>query len=115
MPLNGPILRIFEVRTKPGCAGTLLQNFATTSADVVQGRPGNQGYFFGQCVQGGEDVVLFVSVWDSLDAVRARFGDDWQVSFMPDGYQDLIEDCFVRHFDMTGGWHAAIPQGGADM
>ena len=102
---QGPLLRIFEVRTKPGCADTLLQNFATTSADVVRGRPGNCGYFFGRCVQGAESTVMFVSVWESLDAVKARFGDDWQVSFMPDGYEDLIEDCHVRHFDMAEGWN----------
>lgn len=104
MPADGPVLRIFEVRTKAGCAGTLLENFATTSADVVKGHAGNRGYFFGQCVQGGEDIVMFVSVWKDLDAVRARFGADWQVSYMPDGYEDLIEECFVRHFDVGEGW-----------
>lgn len=101
---NGPLLRVFEVRTKEGCAETLLKNFATTSAGVVQGKPGNQGYFFGRCVEGGENTVMFVSVWKDLDAVKARFGDDWQVSYMPEGYEDLIEDCFVRHFDMSEGW-----------
>jgi len=24
---------------------------------------------------------------------------------MPDGYEDLIEACSVRHFDVNGGWH----------
>ncbi len=105
MQTNGPFLRVFEVRAKAGCTETLLNNFATTSADVVQGKPGNNGYFFGRCVQGGEDVVLFVSVWKDLDAVKARFGDDWQVSYMPDGYEELIEECSVRHFDMNAGWH----------
>lgn len=105
MTNGGPVLRVFEVRTKEGCAEKLLASFATTSAKVVKGHPGNKGYFFGQCVQGGADIVLFVSVWQSLDAVKARFGDDWQVSFMPDGYEDLIEECFVRHFDVGSGWH----------
>ena len=99
------VLRIFEVRTKPGCVDQLLQNFATTSADVVEGHPGNSGYFFGKCVQGGENVVLFVSVWQDLDAVKTRFGEDWQVSYLPAGYEDLIEDCTVRHFDVGEGWH----------
>ncbi len=101
----GPLLRVFEVRTKPGCAASLLKNFATTSAGVVQGKPGNLGYFFGRCVHGGEDTVTFVSVWESLDAVKAHFGDDWQSSYMPTGYEDLIAECSVRHFDMTSGWH----------
>lgn len=45
-----------------------------------------------------------VSLWNDLEAVKARFGDDWQVSYLPDGYEDLIEDCFIRHFDMSAGW-----------
>ena len=101
---EGPLLRIFEVRTKEGCAERLLRNFATVSADVVRGEPGNAGYFFGQCVHGDDDTVMFVSVWQNLDAVKARFGDDWQVSYMPDGYEELIETCSVRHFDMSSGW-----------
>ena len=104
MASDGPLLRIFEVRTKEGCAEQLLQNFATTSAAVVQGHPGNKGHFFGECVQGSENTVVFVSVWKDLDAVKARFGDDWQVSYMPEGYEDLIEDYHVRHFDMSEGW-----------
>lgn len=103
-----PLLRVFEVHAKDGCADALIKSFDTTSADVVRGKPGNNGYFFGRCVQGGEDVVWFVSVWQKLDAVKARFGDDWQVSYMPDGYEDLIEECSVRHFDMSSGWHVQV-------
>ena len=109
MTEQGPILRVFEVRTKPGTADQLLQNFSSTSAGVVQGHPGNQGYFFGRCVQGGDNVVLFVSVWKDLDAVKQRFGDDWQVSYLPAGYEDLIEQHSIRHFDMAGGWHVDLP------
>ena len=34
MTTDGPLLRVFEVRTKEGCAETLLEDFATTSADA---------------------------------------------------------------------------------
>jgi len=101
----GRVLRIFEVETKPGCAGELLRNFATTSAAVVDGKPGNTGYFFGQGVDTGENSVMFVSSWESLDAIKAYFGEDWQQSYLPAGYENLIERCSVRHFDMTGGWN----------
>lgn len=102
---DGPVLRIFEVRTKQGCVDKLLENFATTSADVVRDEPGNRGYFFGRCVQGGEDTVLFVSVWKDLDAVRARFGEDWESSYLPPGYEDLIDACSLRHVDVGSDWH----------
>ncbi|MCR9257840.1 MAG: antibiotic biosynthesis monooxygenase [Alphaproteobacteria bacterium] len=106
---QGPVLRVFEVRTKPGRAGDLLAKFATTSAEVVRGQPGNQGYFFGRVVESDGDAVLFVSVWESLAAIQARFGADWQSSFIPDGYMDLIEECSVRHIDLGGGWHVDAP------
>ncbi|MEM7749731.1 MAG: antibiotic biosynthesis monooxygenase [Pseudomonadota bacterium] len=109
MTEQGPILRVFEVRTKPGAADQLLQNFSSTSAGVVQGQPGNQGYFFGRCVQGGANAVLFVSVWKDLEAVKERFGDDWQTSYLPAGYEDFIEECSIRHFNMAGGWHVDMP------
>lgn len=104
---RGPILRIFEVRTKPGYAEKLLKSFATTSAQVVSGKPGNKGYYFGHFVEGDGNAVMFVSVWQDLAAVQARFGSDWQVSYMPDGYADMIEDYGVRHLDLTDGWHVA--------
>lgn len=100
----GPIMRLFEVRTKPGCADQLLRNFATTSADVVRDEPGNEGYFFGRGVAHSDDVVMFASLWSDLEAVKARFGEDWRVSFLPDGYDALIEECSVRHIDLSGGW-----------
>ena len=105
MTSNGPILRIFEVQVKDGHVEELLENFSTTSSKVVQGHPGNRGYFFGRCVQGGDNIVMFVSMWDDLDAVKRRFGDDWQVSYLPDGYEDLIETCSIRHVDVGLGWN----------
>ena len=105
---QGPILRLFEVRTKPGCADRLLENFATTSADVVRDEPGNEGYFFGRGIETGTDTVVFASIWADLGAIKERFGADWQVSFLPEGYEDLIEHCSVRHIDMSAGWHVRL-------
>ena len=99
MTNGGPILRIFEVTAKAGCSETLLKNFKTTSVDVVRGKPGNLGYFFGNCVPGEDNQVMFVSVWENLEAVKNRFGDDWQKSYLPEGYADLIEECSIRHLD----------------
>ena len=105
---RGPILRLFEVRTRPGRADELLKSFATTSADVVRNEPGNKGYFFGRMVATGHDeIVVFSSIWEDLDAVKARFGEDWQSSYLPPGYEELIEECSVRHFDLSAGWHVA--------
>lgn len=105
---GGPILRLFQVQTRPGCAAELVAKFATTSAAVVQGEPGNLGYFFGGGVESDEDYVVFSSFWKDLDAVKQRFGADWQVSFLPPGYEDLIAECSVRHIDLSGGWNVDL-------
>ncbi len=104
-PGGGPVLRLFEVKVKPGRAAELLAKFATTSAQVVRGEPGNEGYFFGREIEIDGGTVLFASVWRDLDAVKARFGDQWRVSFLPEGYEELIENCSVRHVDLSDGWH----------
>lgn len=105
---QGPILRLFQVQAKPGRAGDLLARFGSTSAAVVDGHPGNQGYFFGQGVGNDRDMVVFVSAWADIDAVKKRFGEQWQSSYLPEGYEDLIASCSVHHIDVSRGWHAKI-------
>jgi hypothetical protein len=103
---SGSILRVFEARAKPGCADSLAEKFATTSIDVVRNQPGNQGHFFGKSVSDEDDVLLFVSVWRDLNDVKTRFGDDWESSFLPPGYSELIEECSVKHFALRTDWHS---------
>ena len=109
---TGPILRVFEARAKEGRVEELARKLATTSVGVVLHEPGNEGYFFGRGLAGDREVVLFVSVWKDLDAVKKRFGTEWESSFLPPGYSDLIADCSVRHYDLAGGWHVQnLPAG----
>ena len=109
---SGSILRVFEARAKPGCADSLAKKFATTSVDVVRNQPGNQGHFFGKSVSDEDDVFLFVSVWRDLNAVKTRFGDDWESSFLPPGYSELIEECSIKTLRTEDGlavWRIARP------
>ena len=61
-PMSWPILRVFQVRAKPGCAEELIRKFTVTSAEVVRGHRGNLGYFFGHGVGEDADYVAFTSV-----------------------------------------------------
>ncbi len=106
---NRMIMRLFQVKAKKGREEELLKKFATTSAAVVMGEPGNKGYIFGRGLPHqdeygnteNDDMVMFASFWKDLDSVKKRFGDKWQVSFLPEGYEDMIEECSVRHIDVT--------------
>lgn len=105
---SGAIMRLFHVKAKKGCAAQLIDKFATTSVGVVQGEPGNVGCFYGKGVEVDEDIVVFASFWKDIASVKERFGQDWQVSFLPDGYEELIEECSVQHIDVGSGWHVQM-------
>jgi hypothetical protein len=94
------LMRVFEARPRPGRGEALAAKLATTSVDVVRGRPGNLGHLLGSTADG--EGLLFISLWRDLEAVKARFGDDWDTSYLPPGYAQLIESCSIEHLEVSG-------------
>ena len=107
MKLKKAILRIFEVRAKPGNAELLKQKLSDTSVSVVKGKPGNLGYFFGENLSSDGNDFMFISVWQDPASIQARFGKDWEASFLPEGYEQIIESCSIKHVEFDG--HLAAP------
>ncbi|MEM7020153.1 MAG: antibiotic biosynthesis monooxygenase, partial [Pseudomonadota bacterium] len=83
MELNKSILRVFEVRAKPGKAELLKQKLSSTSISVVNGKPGNLGYFFGENISSDKADLVFISIWEDLGAIKALFGEEWEASYLP--------------------------------
>ena len=106
MKLNKAILRIFEVRAKPGKAETLKQKLSDTSVSVVNGKPGNLGYFFGANLSSDGDDLVFISVWKNMEAIISLFGEEWAESYLPEGYEELIESCSIKHIEFDGNLNA---------
>jgi len=86
----------------------LADKLNTSSVEVVQGQPGFLGYLVAGPASERQDEFIFASIWADAEAVKARFGDEWRVSLLPPGYAELIEDCSVHHYQLTGqsfgGW-----------
>src|SRR5215467_995926 len=97
-----PIIRVFRARAKRGCERALADKLATSSVEVVQGQPGFLGYLVAGPASEGQHEFIFASVWADADAVKVRFGEQWRVSLLPQGYADLIEECSVDHYHLTG-------------
>ncbi len=106
MKLEKSILRVFDVRAKAGQAALLKQKLSDTSVKVVEGKPGNLGYFFGENLSSDGNDLVFISVWKDLDSIKSHFGEDWQASYLPDGYEEIIESCSIRHIEFDG--HLAL-------
>lgn len=102
MNLNKSILRVFDVRAKPGKAELLKQKLSDTSVSVVRGKPGNLGYFFGENISSDGSDLVFISVWENLESIKSLFGDDWEKSYLPEGYEDIIETCSIKHIEFNG-------------
>ncbi len=102
MELKKCILRVFEVRAKPGNAGLLIQKLSDTSVNVVKDKPGNLGYFFGANLSSDENDLVFISVWEDLESIKSLFGEKWEESFLPEGYDEIIESCSIKHIEFDG-------------
>lgn len=102
MKLSKSILRIFEVRAKPGYAEILKQKLSDTSVTVVNGKPGNRGYFFGEKLSSDGNDLVFISIWKNLESIKSLFGEKWEESFLPEGYDEIIESCSIKHIEFDG-------------
>ena len=103
MKLSKSILRIFEVRAKSGAAELLKEKLSDTSVAVVKGKPGNLGFFFGKTKSfSDENDLVFISVWKDMESIKSIFGKDWEESYLPEGYDELIESCSVKHIECDG-------------
>jgi quinol monooxygenase YgiN len=97
-----PIIRVFRARARQGCKSALADKLATTSIQVVQGHPGYLGYLVAGPANESQHEFIFASIWTDADALKARFGPEWRVSLLPPGYAELIEECSVEHYHLTG-------------
>ena len=69
---------------------------------MVNGKPGNLGYFFGKNLSSDDHDLVFISIWQNLEAIKSLFGEDWEKAFLPDGYDEIIEHCSIRHIEFDG-------------
>ncbi len=102
MNLSNYILRVFDVRAKAGKTELLKQKLSDTSVAVVKGKPGNLGYFFGENISSDGNDLVFISVWENLDSIKSNFGEDWEKSYLPEGYEEIIESCSIKHILFDG-------------
>jgi quinol monooxygenase YgiN len=97
-----PIIRVFRARARPGRERDLADKLATSSVEVVQGQPGFLGHLVAGPANERQREFIFASIWADADAVKSRFGEEWRVSLLPPGYAELIEECSIEHYHLTG-------------
>jgi heme-degrading monooxygenase HmoA len=98
------IARTWRGWTKPEDADAYLEYVEETGGRAARETPGNQGYYVLRRDDGDRTEFLTMSLWESLDAIRAFAGDDLEVVFYPDGTDRFLVDreTFVTHYEIAG-------------
>lgn len=97
------IARIWRGATRAADADAYLQYMDGTGGNAARATAGNRGVQILRRIRHGRAEFVFMSFWDSLDAVRRFAGPDPERAvFYPEDQRFLIEaDTTVAHFEVT--------------
>jgi len=98
------IARIWRGITLADKADAYLEYLRETGLRDYAGTAGNRGVKVLKRIQGEHCEIMLVSLWDSMDAVRAFAGENPDRSvYYPEDDQYLLEmEALVRHYDVVG-------------
>lgn len=98
------IIRVFRARTKPGAFDECVRIAEEVSIPFVDRQPGLLARHTGKGIgAAGEEELIMITVWESLDAMKNMTGDDWESAVLPDErLEELIEETFLDHYESIG-------------
>jgi heme-degrading monooxygenase HmoA len=98
------IARIWKGAVLTADAKEYVDYIAETGLAEYQQTPGNQGAWMLSREVGDRTEVLTFSLWESLDAVKAFAGDDYETAvYYPKDDRYLVErDDTCAHYDVRG-------------
>lgn len=97
------IARIWRGATKADRADDYLEYLDRTGVSEYRATPGNRGVMVLRLTEEDRTEFTLVSLWDSMDAVRAFAGEDPERAvFYPEDDHFLVErDLDVRHHEVV--------------
>ena len=96
------IARIWRGRTVAAQADQYLDYLQKTGVEEIRATPGNRGVRILRHITGQEAEFLFVSFWDSLDAIQSFAGPDIERAvYFPEDTAFLLElEPTVAHYEV---------------
>lgn len=97
------IARIWRGAVRPEDADEYVAYIGDTGLAEYKDTPGNRGAWMLRREVGGVTEVITFSLWDSLDAVKAFAGEDYETAvYYPEDERFLVEhDDTCAHYDVT--------------
>jgi len=99
------IARIWRGVTPESKAESYLEYLKATGLKDCRQTPGNQGVQIFRRIDEGQAEFVFVSLWESMDAIRRFAGDDIERAvYYPEDEGYLLElDPNVTHYEVVAG------------
>ena|SRR5215468_10135042 len=96
------IARVWRGRTKAEDAGAYQDYLEATGVRSCRATPGNRGVHVLRRVQAGEAEFVFISLWESREAIRAFAGQDLERAvYFPEDARYLLEmEPGVKHYEV---------------
>jgi heme-degrading monooxygenase HmoA len=96
------IARIWRGMTRADQAGAYYEYLERTGLKAYRATPGNRGVWVLRQLRGDTATFLLISLWDSIEAIRAFAGDDIETAvYYPEDRAFLLElEPTVAHYDV---------------
>lgn len=97
------IARIWRGSTRPEDADRYATYLERTGLQDCRATPGNRGVYVLRRARQDRTDFTFVSLWESLDAIRRFAGEDYEKArYYPEDRKYLLElEPFVEHHDIV--------------
>jgi heme-degrading monooxygenase HmoA len=99
------IARVWHGATDAARGDEYADYLERTGARECRATPGNRGVFVLRRIKHDRAEFTFISLWESIDAIRRFAGDDYEKAhYYPEDRDFLIElEPFVEHYDVLAG------------
>lgn len=95
------IMRVFQATIRPGKEKEFSRFFHKTAIPLMRETPGCIELLPGQARQETPREFCFVMIWESLDALKAFVGEDYDTPHIDPAETELVEDRSIRHYDFV--------------
>jgi heme-degrading monooxygenase HmoA len=97
------IARTWRGWTRIEDADAFLDYVERTGGRASRATPGNLGFYILRRDDGDRTEFVTMSLWESLDAIRAFAGDDLAAVFYDEHDRYLVDrERFVTHYELVG-------------
>ena len=110
------VIRVFRAHVQPGRQADFEAMARRLSVPLVRKQKGLLGFYAGRplghskdefaadilhivAIVRAEDEFVMVTLWDSVESIRAFVGPDWEQAVVPEEERPVLLDSFVHHYE----------------